>query len=110
MSKIKEFVEKIKTSEVKEEVKGKVKGEAKKEVKLEVKPTKQIYVARRPHSKTRERNELFKEFINSDEAKELIKNVKSTQKLRVLVNSFKEKYNEAMPLVSAYSIFNQIQK
>ena len=98
MTKINEFVEKIKASEIKEEA------------KLEVKPTKQFYVARRPHTKSRERNEMFMEFIKSEEAKELIKNVKNTQKLKVLVNSFKEKFNELMPLVVAYSIFNQSQK
>ena len=102
MTKINEFVEKIKASEIKEEAKDKV--------RVEVKPAKQIYVARRPHTKSRERNELFRDFINSDEAKELIKNVKNTQKLKTLVNAFKEKYNESMPLVCAYSIFNQIQK
>ena len=93
MSEINKFVEKIKSSEV----------------KVEVKPIKKFYVAKQPHSKTRERNELFKEFINSDEAKELIKDVKNTQKLKLLVNAFKEKFNQSMPLVSAYSIYNQSQ-
>ena len=120
MSKIDAFIKRLKSSEleqkkpeakpskyVKREAKP-VKAEPKAEVKAEAKP-KPVYVARRPHSKTRERNELFKEFVKSDEAKELIKDVKNTQKLKVLVNAFKEKFNELMPLVSAYSIYNQLQ-
>ena len=119
MSKLSAFIKDIKKAEAKpkEEPKKYVKREAKpklqpkEEVKVEVKPkeAKPVYVARRPHAKTRERNELFKEFVKSDEAKELIKDVKNTQKLKVLVNAFKEKFSELMPLVSAYSIYNQIQ-
>ena len=92
MSKVDELVDKLKSAEVESKVK------------------KSYYVARRTHAKTQQRNELFKEFVQSDEAKELIKNVKNTQKLKVLVNAFREKYNESMPLVCAYSIYNQIQK
>ena len=120
MSKINAFIKRLKSSELeqkKPEAKKYVKREAKPKAEIKVEPkeepkpkeVKPVYVARRPHSKTRERNELFKEFVKSDEAKELIKDVKNTQKLKVLVNAFKEKFNELMPLVSAYSIYNQIQ-
>ena len=68
------------------------------------------YVARKSHAKTQMRNERFMEFIQSDEAIALIKDVKSTQRLKTLVNAFKDKFNEAMPLVTAYSIYNQIRE
>ena len=109
MSRLNAFVKKLKQSQG--EIKP-VQVNAKLEVKpkLEVKRPQSAYVARRPHAKTQERNERFREFIKSDEANALIKDVKNTQKLKTLVNAFKEKFNESMPLVSAYSIFNQIQK
>ena len=102
MSRLNAFVKKLKSSQV----------EAKPEAKPQVdkqEPIKSAYVARRPHAKTQKRNELFAEFITSPEAIELIKDVKNTQKLKALVNAFKEKYSEPMPLVAAYSIFNQVQ-
>ena len=98
MSRLNAFVKKLKSSQV--------------EAKPEAKPkaeVKSAYVARRPHAKTQKRNEMFAEFITSPEAIELIKDVKNTQKLKALVNAFKEKYSEPMPLVAAYSIFNQVQ-
>ena len=115
MSRLNAFVKKLKQSqaEIKPvEVNAKLEIKPKVEVKpkLEVKRPQSAYVARRPHAKTQERNERFREFIKSDEANALIKDVKNTQKLKTLVNAFKEKFNESMPLVSAYSIFNQIQK
>ena len=108
MSKLNEFVNKLKSSQV-EPVEVKSEPEPQVEVKPEVKPVKSAYVARRPHAKTQKRNETFAEFITSDEAIELIKNVKNTQKLKTLVNAFMERYNERIPLVTAYSIFNQIR-
>ena len=100
MSKLSAFIKDLKKSKVKEE--------PKEEAKPKAKPP--VYVARRPHAKTQKRNENFAEFVISDEAKELIKDVKNTQKLKTLVNAFKEKYSETIPLVTAYSIYNQIQK
>ena len=118
MSKLNAFVNKLKSSQV--EIKPVVepelvvapKVEVKRAPNLEVKrqPVKSAYVAKRPHVKTRERNERFIEFIQSDEANALIKDVKNTHRLKILVNAFKEKYNESMPLVTAYSIYNQISK
>ena len=101
MSRLNAFVKKLKSSEAVE------KPETKQEAKQE--PIKSAYVARRPHAKTQKRNEMFAEFIASPEAIELIKDVKNTQKLKALVNAFMEKHSERIPLVSAYSIFNQIQ-
>ena len=104
MSKLNAFVKKLKSSEAV------VKPEPEPQPEAEVKLVKSsAYVARRPHAKTQKRNELFAEFITSPEAIELIKDVKNTQKLKVLVNAFMEKYSERIPLVSAYSIFNQIR-
>ena len=60
MSKLSEFIKEMKKAEVKEEV------------KEESKESKPVYVAKRPHAKSRERNERFREFVKSDEAKELI--------------------------------------
>ena len=77
---------------------------------VDAKPIKSGYVARKSHAKTQMRNERFMEFIQSDEAIALIKDVKSTQRLKTLVNAFKDKFKEAMPLVTAYSIFNQIRE
>ena len=109
MSKLNEFVNKLKSSQV-EPVEVKSEPEPQAEVKPEVKPVKSgAYVAKRPHAKTQKRNELFIDFITSDEAIELIKNVKNTQKLKTLVNAFMEKFNERIPLVTAYSIYNQIR-
>ena len=101
MSKLSAFIKDLKKSKVKEEPKEEAKPK-------ESKPP--VYVARRSHAKTQKRNENFAEFVISDEAKELIKDVKNTQKLKTLVNAFKEKYSETIPLVTAYSIYNQIQK
>ena len=114
MSRLNAFVKKMKSSQIeaKPEVKPKAKPEVKPKAKPEAKPkveVKSAYVARRPHARTQKRNEQFAEFITSPEAIELIKDVKNTQKLKALVNAFKEKYGEPMPLVAAYSIFNQIQ-
>ena len=105
MSKLNEFVNKLKSSQVEP-----VEVKSEPEPQAEVKPVKSgAYVARRPHAKTQKRNELFIDFITSDEAIELIKNVKNTQKLKTLVNAFMEKFNERIPLVTAYSIYNQIR-
>ena len=106
MSKLNAFVKKLKSSEA---VPVEVKPEPAVEPPVEVKQVKSAYVARRPHAKTQKRNEKFAEFITSDEAVELIKNVKNTQKLKTLVNAFMERYSERIPLVTAYSIFNQIR-
>ena len=104
MSKLNAFVKRLKSSEAVG------KPEPQPEPEAEVKLVKSsAYVARRPHAKTQKRNELFAEFITSPEAIELIKDVKNTQKLKVLVSAFMEKYSERIPLVSAYSIFNQIR-
>ena len=120
MSRLNQFVNKLKSSQV--EAKPEPEPEPQAEVKpepepqAEVKPepkvkveVKSAYVARRPHAKTQKRNETFAEFITSDEAIELIKNVKNTQKLKTLVNAFMERYSERIPLVTAYSIYNQIR-
>ena len=122
MSKLNAFVKRMKSSQIeakpepisKPKVAPKVapKVVPKAEVKPEPQPkveVKSAYVARRPHAKTQERNERFMEFIKSDEASALIKDVKNTQKLKTLVNAFKEKFNESMPLVTAYSIYNQVR-
>ena len=118
MSKLNEFVKKLKSSQV--EIKPVVEPELVVAPKVEVKrapnvevkrqPVKSAYVAKRPHAKAQARNERFIEFIQSDEANALIKDVKNTHRLKILVNAFKEKYNESMPLVTAYSIYNQISK
>ena len=102
MSKLNEFVNKLKSSEAQPV-------EVNAQVEVKKTEVKSAYVARRPHAKTQKRNETFAEFITSDEAIELIKNVKNTQKLKTLVNAFMEKFNERIPLVTAYSIFNQIR-
>ena len=106
MSKLNEFVKKLKSSEIKPV---KPEPEPAVEPKVEVKQVKSAYVAKRPHAKTQKRNEQFAEFITSDEAQELIKDVNNTQKLKTLVNAFKEKFSERIPLVTAYSIFNQLR-
>ena len=92
MTNIEAFVDEIKSSQV------------------DAKIAKSGYIARKTHAKIQERNERFKEFIQSDEAIALIKDVKNNQRLKTLANLFKEKFNEPMPLVSAYSIYNQLQK
>ena len=102
MSKLNAFVKRLKSSEAVEKPEAEQKPKPKAEVKS-------AYVARRPHAKTQKRNEQFAEFITSDEAQELIKDIKNTQKLKALVNAFMEKYSERIPLVSAYSIFNQLR-
>lgn len=111
MSKLNAFVKKLRQSQVEikpVEVNAKVevKPEAKPEMRVEV---KSAYIARRPHAKTQKRNEKFAEFITSDEAQALIKDIKNTKKLKTLVDAFKAKYSESIPLVTAYSIFNQIR-
>ena len=115
MSKLNAFVKKLKQSQAEikpAEVNAKLEVKPKVEIKpkLEVKRPQSAYVARRPHAKTQERNERFREFIKSDEANALIKDVKNTHRLKILVNAFKEKYNESIPLVTAYSLYNQISK
>ena len=110
MSKLNAFVAKLKSSQA--EIKPpqvEVKVVPKPEPKVEAKAKSSAYVARRPHAKTQKRNEQFAEFITSEEAIELIKDVKNTKKLKTLVDAFKERYNESMPLVTAYSIYNQIR-
>ena len=109
MSRLNQFVAKLKTSQA--EIKPpQVEVKVVPKPAVEVKPVKgSAYVARRPHAKTQKRNEQFAEFITSDEAIALIKDVKNTKKLKTLVDAFKERYNESMPLVTAYSIYNQIR-
>ena len=114
MSKINEFIKKLKQSQIPAAPEGTVeiiefKPEPAPNVEVKRKPYKSTYVAKRPHAQIQARNERFKEFIQSDEAKSLIKNVKNSWRLGLLVSAFKEKFNERMPLVSAYSIYNQTQ-
>ena len=114
MSKINEFINKLKQSRIPAMPERTVeiiefKPEPAPNVEVKRKPHKSVYVAQRPHAKVQERNERFKEFIQSDEAKALIKNVKNSWRVGILVSAFKEKFNERMPLVSAYSIYNQTQ-
>ena len=80
MSKLNAFIKKMKSSQV--EAKPEPQPEAEAKPKVEVKPVKSsAYVARRPHAKTQKRNEMFAEFITSDEAQELIKDVKKGENL-----------------------------
>ena len=111
MSALNAFIKNLKKSAVEVKVEPVVKEITPKveEKVKEIATKKKAYVARRSHAVTRERNERFKEFIESDEAKELLKDVKNTKKLKILVNAFKEKFNELMPLVTAYSIYNKMQ-
>ena len=111
MSKLNSFINKLKSSQVEIRPEEIEKIEVKRAPNVEVKrqPVKYAYVAKLPHAKTQARNQRFVEFIQSDEAKELIKDVKNTKRLKTLVNAFKEKFNESMPLVAAYSLYNQTQ-
>ena len=114
MSKTNEFIKKLKQSQIPAAPEGTVeiiefKPKPAPNVEVKRQPYESGYVAKRPHAKTQERNERFKEFIQSDEAKALIKDVKNSWRLKILVSAFKEKFNESMPLVAAYSVYNKTQ-
>ena len=110
MSKLNAFVQKLKSSQA-QLVRPESRPQPQPEPVVEARPEviKSAYIARRPHAKTQKRNEKFAEFITSDEAQALIKDIKNTKKLKTLVDAFKTKFNESIPLVTAYSIFNQLR-
>ena len=87
MSKLEKFVDKLKAQKV--EKKKKEEAEVKEKADSEPAANGRTYVA---------------------EGKELIKDLKKSQRLRALVDKFKEKNNLSVPMVVAYSIYNSISE
>ena len=108
MSKLEKFVDKLKAQKV--EKKKKEEAESKEKAESEPAANGRTYVPRKSREAIRERNIKFREFIESEEGKELIKELKKSQRLKTLVDKFKEKNNLTVPIVVAYSIYNSISE
>ena len=107
MSKLEKFVDKLKAQKVE---KKKEEAEVKEKADSEPAANGRTYVPRKSREAIRERNVKFREFIESAEGKELIKDLKKSQRLRALVDKFKEKNNLSVPMVVAYSIYDSISE